>query len=183
MSPNDSTTGAFGAIGVILIVLFYLAAIGFGIYLYMRVARKSGYPMAYGLLMLIPVANLVFIIMFVFTEWPIERRVRELEQALATAGGLPGPGASAYGGAAGYPGTPAYPGTPGYPTVPGAPATGYPQPGTSYPPSTGSGYPQPGGGYPPSAGTGYPPAPSTGSWPPAGEPGTPPANPYDPPTR
>lgn len=107
-SGAGAGAGAIAAIG--LMSVLYIALIVFGVYMYMRIARKAGWTLWHGLLLLVPVANIVFMIMFAFVEWPIERRLREAEQRLALAYGGPPP----YGGydpAAGY-GTGAYGGAP-----------------------------------------------------------------------
>ena len=80
---------AGGAVVMVFIVLFYAAVFAFAAYMAMRVAKKAGYNQWMGLLYLVPVANFVMLIMFVFQKWPIER---ELEQARA-AGFVPVPAA------------------------------------------------------------------------------------------
>lgn len=142
--PFDSNNGAgvaagFGVVFFIVMGLIELAALGFAIYMYTRVAGKAGYPKAYGLLTLIPVANLVFIIMFVFQEWPIERRLREAEQALVGRGGMLPPGTPQYAmpGATGYqfPQPMAQPPAPGWsgPQGPTPTSDQYGRPGTPDP--------------------------------------------------
>ncbi|GIG38841.1 hypothetical protein [Cellulomonas phragmiteti] len=152
-SPG-SGPGVGEAIGVTVGVLLYIAFIAFAVYMYMRVARKAGWTLWHGLLILVPLANIVFLILFVFTEWPVERRLREAEARLAQLSGTPyGDGASGYGttgyGASGY-GAYGYPtegyGAPGYPApsgaqppappVPPAPASPYDPPAPPAPPST-----------------------------------------------
>ncbi|UZN05435.1 hypothetical protein [Cellulomonas sp. S1-8] len=131
LSPYSSSTsnGVGEAIGVTIAVMLYIAFIAFAVYMYMRVAKKAGWTLWHGLLVLVPVANLVFVIMFVFMEWPIERRVREAEARLAQLTGMPYDGsAPGYGAPAydsygyGAPAAPAY-GAPAY----GAPAYGTPE--------------------------------------------------------
>ena len=45
-----------------------------------RIFAKAGYCWAYGLLMFIPIANIIMIFMLAFGEWPIQRQLRRLEQ-------------------------------------------------------------------------------------------------------
>ncbi|GAA3817435.1 hypothetical protein [Cellulomonas soli] len=78
---------AGGAIFMVFIIIFYAAIFAFAAYMATRVAKKAGYNQWMGLLYLVPVANFVMLIMFVFQKWPIER---ELEQARA-AGFVPYP--------------------------------------------------------------------------------------------
>lgn len=147
----DPGPGVGGIIAIVLMGTLYVAFIAFAIYLYMRVARKAGWTLWHGLLVLVPVANFVFIVMFAFQEWPIERRLRDAEARLAMAGlGAP----QGYGG---YP-----PGGYGAP----APQYGDPQYGGAYPAA-------PYGTEPPAPYGGHSATPGTEPTPPAPEP-TPP---------
>lgn len=56
------------AIGIIL----YLALIAFFIYCYCKIAGRAGYSPWMGLLMIVPIVNIVMIYMFAFKTWPIE---------------------------------------------------------------------------------------------------------------
>jgi hypothetical protein len=72
--PGAGALAAFG-IGY---VIFLLIIVVFAIIIYWRIAMKAGYPGPYSLLMLIPLVNLIIIIMFAFTDWPIERELKAL---------------------------------------------------------------------------------------------------------
>ncbi|QGQ20320.1 hypothetical protein GC089_15405 [Cellulomonas sp. JZ18] len=122
----DSGAAAGAVVGMLFLGLLYAAIVAFGVYLYMRVARKAGWTLWHGLLVLVPLANLVFIIMFAFQEWPIERRVRELEARL----GLSGDGLDPYGHAG--PGLPYGHGAPAYAAPGAAPAYGAPEAAPTY---------------------------------------------------
>ncbi|MBO0901290.1 hypothetical protein J1G43_15095 [Cellulomonas sp. zg-ZUI22] len=163
-STYDTGPGAGEVVGIVLVGALYVAFLLFGIYLYMRVARKAGWTIWHGLLMLVPVANVVFLIMFAFTEWPVERRLREAEARLALATGeMPG------GGAAGYPGAAPY----GYGTGYGAPAPAYGGTAPGYGDTTPAapGYGAPASPYDSSPAGPVPPAPGASPWdPPAAPP-------------
>ena len=45
-----------------------------------RICSKTGFPGGLGLLMLVPVANLILLCVLAFAEWPIERKLREARQ-------------------------------------------------------------------------------------------------------
>lgn len=66
---------AFAAFGAFL-WLGILACIVFAIVMYWRIASKAGYNGALSLLMLVPLANLVLLIFFAFSDWPIEQELR-----------------------------------------------------------------------------------------------------------
>ena len=59
----------------------FVALFIFQMYCYWRVAEKSGYPGAYSLLALIPLVNVVILLMWVFSEWPIEAELKRLRAA------------------------------------------------------------------------------------------------------
>jgi len=44
-----------------------------------KISSKAGYPRWHGLVMLIPILNVVPIVIFAFSTWPIETKVLELE--------------------------------------------------------------------------------------------------------
>jgi hypothetical protein len=43
------------------------------------ISSKAGYPRWHGFVMLIPILNVVAIVIFAFSAWPIESKVLELE--------------------------------------------------------------------------------------------------------
>jgi hypothetical protein len=49
---------------------------------YCKIYAKAGYPWAMGLLMLIPIVNLVMLLVLAFSEWPIQKQVRQLQQTV-----------------------------------------------------------------------------------------------------
>lgn len=75
---GDQLTSAwFGAFFFYWLVVA-LALLAFQIYCYWRVAEKCGYAGAWSLLMLVPVANIVISLIWVFSEWPIEAELKRL---------------------------------------------------------------------------------------------------------
>ena len=83
-SPNAAAAGAFG-----LVIVFYLVIIALMILVYWKVADKAGYPGWYSLGLLVPCLNLVLLIMFAFTEWPIERELKQLRSLTPQPGAYP----------------------------------------------------------------------------------------------
>ncbi|TKJ36534.1 MAG: hypothetical protein CEE38_11595 [Planctomycetes bacterium B3_Pla] len=41
---------------------------------------KAGYSWAFGLLMLVPIANIIIIFVLAFGDWPVRRELRQLKQ-------------------------------------------------------------------------------------------------------
>ncbi len=75
-------SGAFLLFGLFFFALTVAA--------YYVIIKKTGYNPWLSLLLLIPgFGGLVILLMLIFTEWPIEREVKELRARLATGGGLP----------------------------------------------------------------------------------------------
>jgi hypothetical protein len=64
---------AIGAlVSLIVIVITVLA--------YCKIAAKMGYSWATGLLMLVPIANIVLLLYLAFVDWPIHGELRQLRQ-------------------------------------------------------------------------------------------------------
>ncbi len=59
-----------------------LLVLAFWAYLWIRIVGKTGNNQWLGLLMIIPIVNLIFMIWLAFSEWPVHRR-----------SGTPSPGA------------------------------------------------------------------------------------------
>jgi len=87
---------AFGMVYAIVI----LGIIAFSILCNWLIAKKAGYNPALSLLMLVPLANLIIYLIFVFGEWPIhaENRFLRGQLGLPPHGPVypPGPGVPSY---------------------------------------------------------------------------------------
>lgn len=145
---NSDSAAVFGMGFVIVWILAMLVSIALGAYVYTRIAKKAGWPAAYGLLMFVPIANIVFMIMFVVMKWPVEAEVEALRaQVQALGGGLSRyqPGAQAPYGALRAPspyGAPADPSPYGAPA--GPPAAPVSDTGSWLPPTPDQGPTPPG---------------------------------------
>jgi hypothetical protein len=65
--------GCFGFFLFLVIVLLFAL-------IHCKIFSKAGYPWALGLLMLVPIANLVMLLVLAFGDWPIHREMRLLRQ-------------------------------------------------------------------------------------------------------
>lgn len=75
-------TGA--AVGIVLFsVILSLAAIIFAVVIYWKIFSKAGYSGAMGLLMFVPIANIVVLCILAFGEWPIYKELNYLRQQVA----------------------------------------------------------------------------------------------------
>jgi hypothetical protein len=88
--------------GVMLVAgIVSIALIIFSIIIYWKIFSKAGYSGALGLLMLVPIANIIMLCVLAFGEWPIYRELNQLRQ-------------QAMGRAPQYPQNPPYPQNPQY---------------------------------------------------------------------
>jgi hypothetical protein len=76
-SGLDTTT-----LAIIILVSSLVGLVGFifAIIVYWRIFAKTGYSGALGLLMFVPIANIVMLCILAFGEWPIYRELNYLRQ-------------------------------------------------------------------------------------------------------
>jgi len=89
---SDANTGAaMAAVASVwlVFVVFFVGLIVLHLIINWRIATKAGYEGPLSLLMLIPLVNYVILLIFAFSEWPIETRMKMMT------GGTPPPPGSA----------------------------------------------------------------------------------------
>ena len=76
--PDETVIIAIAAMfyAMILLVVFTVAVI-----VWWKICKKAGYSGWLGLLMIIPIANLVLPLVIAFSEWPVLREIKALKQA------------------------------------------------------------------------------------------------------
>mgnify|MGYP001377030652 CR=1 FL=1 len=89
MESYNETLPALIAVGGIMVYL----AILFGVFILSviivcRIVAKAGYPWPLGLLWFVPCFNVILLAVFAFSEWPVERELRNLKSVLTA---QPGP--------------------------------------------------------------------------------------------
>jgi len=52
---------------------------------YCRIFSKAGYCWAWGLLTLVPIANIIILLVLAFSNWPVLKELRQLRQQGGTA--------------------------------------------------------------------------------------------------
>ena len=72
--------GLFILFGVLVITIIKVLV-------YCKIFSNAGYSWALGLLMLVPIANIIMLFVLAFAEWPIRKELRLLKQQRGTAGG------------------------------------------------------------------------------------------------
>ena len=67
-----------GSLGImeLIIIVFVLVFTFFPIIAVWKIVEKAGYPPAMSLLGVIPILNLVMLFIFAFSEWPIEKELK-----------------------------------------------------------------------------------------------------------
>lgn len=77
---SGSPDVAFQAIFILFFVFITLIAVAIKILVFCKISSKAGFSWALGLLMLVPIANIVFVFYLAFADWPIQKELRELKQ-------------------------------------------------------------------------------------------------------
>ena len=79
----EMTNTAVSIAPIAFFLIFFLVGIAIPIlmaWVYCRIFAKTGFCWALGLLMLVPIANIVMPFVLAFSEWPIERKLKESQQ-------------------------------------------------------------------------------------------------------
>jgi hypothetical protein len=79
-----------GAGMLMVFAMFFIGLLLFAAFIAWRITAKTGYPGVLGLLYFVPLANLALLLVLAFSEWPIERENRLLQENTAR----PAPGSS-----------------------------------------------------------------------------------------
>ena len=72
--------GPMEVIVILFIVLFCLITTAIAVLIWCRIFSKAGYSWALGLLMLVPIANIIMPFVLAFGDWPIRKELRQLRQ-------------------------------------------------------------------------------------------------------
>jgi energy-converting hydrogenase Eha subunit B len=79
-----SNTEAVPAVVMGVMILFYLvflaAVVALTLVVWWRICRKAGYSGWLGLLMIVPIANIVLLLVLAFAEWPVLKELRALKE-------------------------------------------------------------------------------------------------------
>ena len=80
VSPEQAVPVIFSCV----FIFIGLALCILQVVVFCKIYARAGYSWAMGLLMLIPVVNFVMMLILAFSEWPIQKQVRQLQQQIAT---------------------------------------------------------------------------------------------------
>jgi len=65
---------------IIFGILIALIAIAIKVLIFCKISSKAGYSWALGLLMLVPIADIIMAFFLAFADWPIQKQLRKLKQ-------------------------------------------------------------------------------------------------------
>lgn len=74
-----------GGVLLLIYLLFLFGLFVLSVVIAWRIVGKTGYPGVLGLLLFVPVANLVMLLLLAFSEWPIERELQALRAVRSAA--------------------------------------------------------------------------------------------------
>ena len=80
MQFEPNMAPVFGVIFLIFIIPLVLIIVAVKILVFCKIFSKAGYSWALGLLMLVPIANIIMLFVLAFAEWPIERELHSYKQ-------------------------------------------------------------------------------------------------------
>ncbi len=64
----------------IFMIPLVLIIVAVKILIFCKIFSKTGYSWALGLLMLVPIANIIMLFVLAFAEWPVQRELRSYRQ-------------------------------------------------------------------------------------------------------
>ena len=79
---SNAMPAMLGGVMILIIVAFVLVIVAFTVFVYWKIVSKTGYHGALSLLMLVPIANLILLIVLAFSEWPIQKELKQLRAQL-----------------------------------------------------------------------------------------------------
>lgn len=79
---SHSTHAASGFLILLIMFGFFvgLIAVAIKVLIFCKIFSKAGYSWALGLLILVPIANIIMAFYIAFADWPIQKEVRQLRQ-------------------------------------------------------------------------------------------------------
>lgn len=81
---NGLSAGAVTAIVIVGIAAWVVMLLA-----YVSIIRRAGYSGWWVLIGLVPIANIVMFLVFAFKEWPVQRELAQLRQAVGRGPGTP----------------------------------------------------------------------------------------------
>ena len=79
-SQSTEVLPVFSLLLIIFFVLVGLIVTVIKVLVFCKIFSKTGYCWALGLLMLVPIANIIMVFVLAFADWPILKELRVLKQ-------------------------------------------------------------------------------------------------------
>jgi hypothetical protein len=70
----------FAIVFAFLVAFVVLVAVAIKLLICCKIFSKAGYSWALGLLMLIPIVNIIMAFFLAFADWPVQKELRRLKQ-------------------------------------------------------------------------------------------------------
>ena len=83
-SGRPDAEAAFVIIGALIAAFIVLIVIAIKLLIICKIFSKAGYSWALGLLMIIPLVNIIMAFFLAFADWPVQRELRRLKQQQQT---------------------------------------------------------------------------------------------------
>jgi hypothetical protein len=81
--PAENIAPAIGGCVILFIALLFTVL---QVVVFCKIYSRAGYSWAMGFLMLIPVVNFIMMLVLAFSEWPIQRQLRQFQQTAGQTG-------------------------------------------------------------------------------------------------
>ena len=76
----EAAVNAFGLIFFLIWLVFFVIGMAIALIIWCKLFSKAGYPWALGLLVLVPIANIVVAFYLAFADWPVLKELRQLRR-------------------------------------------------------------------------------------------------------
>lgn len=80
VEPHATAAAALGIGAMLFIGFVMLVSLAITIVIYWKIFSKAGWSGAMGLLMLVPLVNIVMLFVLAFATWPIQRELEALKR-------------------------------------------------------------------------------------------------------
>ena len=80
MQIDPNIAPVFSVIIFMIMILIVMIVVAVKVLIFCKIFSKAGFSWALGLLMLVPIANIVMLFVLAFAEWPIQRELRSYRQ-------------------------------------------------------------------------------------------------------
>ncbi len=77
---HPETAPVFIVLLIMFIVFIGLICAAIKVLIFCKISSRAGYSWALGLLMLVPIADIIMAFFIAFADWPIQKQLRKLKQ-------------------------------------------------------------------------------------------------------